>query len=46
MRVHSFLIGTALTHHTVVGGDAFPGGAKPPEMDISCGVDRPGTWET
>jgi hypothetical protein len=41
----SFLIGVAMSHHAVVGGDAFSGDAKPPGVDIWRGVDRPGTCE-
>jgi hypothetical protein len=30
----SFLFGAAISHHAVVGGSAFLGGARPPGLDI------------
>jgi hypothetical protein len=35
----SFLIGSASSYHAVVGGDVFPGNAKPLGLYILCGVD-------
>jgi hypothetical protein len=46
MRVQSFLSGAALDHHAVVGSGAFPGGAKPLNLDIWCSVDHLGTCVT
>jgi hypothetical protein len=34
MTVQSFLTGAALSRYAAVGGDAFPGGAKPLGRDI------------
>jgi hypothetical protein len=34
MRVQNFVIGTAITYRTVVGGGACPGGVKPLGLDI------------
>jgi hypothetical protein len=46
MRVHSFLIGAALSHHATAGSNTFLGGVKPPGPDIWCGVDHRGPWWT
>jgi hypothetical protein len=40
------LMARALSCRAAMGSDAFPGGAKPWELDMWCGVDRPGTWGT
>jgi hypothetical protein len=34
MRGESFLFGAALSYHVTVGGVTFPGGAKPPGLNI------------
>jgi hypothetical protein len=41
-----FLTGIAPSCHVAVGGGVFLVDAKPPGLDILCGVDRPGTCKT
>jgi hypothetical protein len=33
-RGHGFVSGATLSHRVAVGGGIFPGGAKPPGLDI------------
>jgi hypothetical protein len=45
-RGHGLLSGAVLSCHVVVGYGAFPGGARPPGLDIWCSVYRLGTCVT
>jgi hypothetical protein len=41
----SFLTSVALSRHATASGGTFPGDAKPPELDIWWGIDRPNAEE-
>jgi hypothetical protein len=45
-RRHSFLLGDALSHRTIVGGGTFSRDAKPQGLDIQWSADRLGTYVT
>jgi hypothetical protein len=46
MRGQIFLSGAALSHHATMGSGAFPGGARPPGLDIRWSGNYLGTCQS